>query len=51
MGHSALKVVSPAGSANVDLAFWSTTAKDSLLASFSSHGLQVDIVQGSILDD
>jgi hypothetical protein len=51
MGYSALKVVSHAGSVTVDLAFWSTTAKDSLIPSLSSYGLPVDIVQGSILDD
>jgi hypothetical protein len=51
MGFSAFKIISAAGSMTVDLALWSTTAKESLLPNLERYGLAVEIVRGSILDD
>jgi hypothetical protein len=51
MGFSAFKIVSAAGSVTVDVALWSTTAKESLLPTLERCGLPAEIVRGSILDD
>lgn len=51
MGYNRFKTVTPADSVTVDLALWSTKARESLLTSLKGYGPPVEIVQRSILDD